>query len=386
MIGLKSHQIMTAKAYHVREIKKEVLHQLRKYKEIFEFLLRYQADNTQTYDASHSNKVRAILSISDPNVKDRQGIDSTLRCIKPQYRNRASELLDMLKQIEADVDKILEADRETLITLIQKHIYPIQGVTNKDLAKIFEKIFNYDSFSTKGHSKYNAYTLTKNLRIISCPYCNRMYTLTVICQFKKNGNVIDYVTRPELDHYFPKSKYPIFGLSFNNLIPSCSICNNLKGNKTDHTKMHHHPYFDETKLNFRLNGLKYDDDINTFNKSDEWDIELDEKGCTFTKESIEIFRLKDIYREHNFIIEDMIEKAQKYNRTFVDSVESLFSGEENEANPSGVVNVRFEREELMERIFGVLPSVEDHSNPMNKFKRAIYQSIRDAQNIKVSLL
>ncbi|TCL67476.1 hypothetical protein EV196_10232 [Mariniflexile fucanivorans] len=33
--------------------------------------------------------------------------------------------------------------------------------------------------------------------------------------------------KPELDHYYPKSLYPYFGVSFYNLIPSCQSCNGL---------------------------------------------------------------------------------------------------------------------------------------------------------------
>ncbi|WP_335391395.1 hypothetical protein [Neobacillus drentensis] len=376
---------MSAKVHHVNVIRKEVLLQLRKYKEIFDFLIKFQADNTLTFDAIKRHLVRTVISLSGPSVKNKRHIDNRLQCIELEYRSHPDEFLKIFNKIEVDVDKILEADRNTLISLIKKHNYSIPGVSKNHFKRIFEKIFNYDTFSTKGKTKYSAYNLTENLRIISCPYCNRMYTLTIICKSKKNGASTNYVTRPELDHYFPKSKYPIFGLSFNNLVPSCSICNNLKGNKTDHIKMHHHPYFDETMLDFYLDGIKYDSDNNRFNKTNEWDIVLDEKGCNFTRESIETFRLRDIYREHNFIIEDMIEKAQEYNQTFIDSVERLFSNEKDPENPLGIEDIKFEREELLERIFGVLPSEEDHCNPMNKFKRAIYQSIRKAQYIKVPI-
>ncbi|MES9796419.1 hypothetical protein ABWK47_12365 [Bacillus toyonensis] len=376
MIGLKSHHIMSAKVDHVKAIKKEVMHQLNKYKEIFTFLLEYQNDNTQTFDALKRNLVRVVISLSNPNIKYKTDIDNKLQCIRGEYRNKADKFLDILNKIEVDVDKLLEADRKTLLTLIKKHDYSKHGVSDKYLKTILEKIFNYDAFSDKSKTKYNAYTLTKKLKIISCPYCNRVYTLTIICKTKNDGGEdTNYVTRPELDHYLPKSKYPIFGLSFNNLIPSCSICNKLKGDKTDHLRLHHHPYFDETMLDFHLNGIKYDSDKNRFDINDKWEIVLDEKGCDYTKESIETFQLRDIYREHNFIIEDMIEKAQEYNQTFIDSVEDLFSEGKD----------KFEREELLERIFGVLPSEEDHCNPMNKFKRAIYQSIRKAQNINVPI-
>ncbi|MFX8327742.1 hypothetical protein ABTL71_18955, partial [Acinetobacter baumannii] len=50
----------------------------------------------------------------------------------------------------------------------------------------------------------------------TCPYCNRSY--------------IYYISRrkeikPQIDHFFPKSKYPFLAMSFYNLIPSCQTCN-----------------------------------------------------------------------------------------------------------------------------------------------------------------
>jgi 5-methylcytosine-specific restriction endonuclease McrA len=362
---------MSAKVTHVKEIKKEVIIQLKKYKEIFSFLKIYQTDKTQRFDADKRRLVRNVINLSIPKVKNKRNIDNKLQCIKSEYRKNAKKFLDILEKIENDLDMILEADRNTIIRIIQKNEYSISCVNDEYLKSILEKIFNYEAFSTKDKARYNAYTLTENLRIISCPYCNRIYTLTVICRPTKNGEDTNYVTRPELDHYFPKSKYPLFGLSFNNLLPSCSTCNHLKGDKTDHIKMHHHPYFDNTLLDFHLNGIKYDKVTKRFNNIDEWDILLDENGCNYTKESIEIFRLRDIYKEHKFIIEEMIEKAQEYNQTFINSIESLIG------------NNNFESEELLERIFGVLPSEEDYCNPLNKFKRAIYHSIRKAQNINV---
>lgn len=77
-------------------------------------------------------------------------------------------------------------------------------------------------------------------------------------------------------------------------------------------------------LDFNLNGIKYDSGNNSFNKKDEWDIILDEKGCDYTKESIKTFKLSEIYREHNFIVEEMVAKAQEYNQTFINNIENLF--------------------------------------------------------------
>ena len=51
-----------------------------------------------------------------------------------------------------------------------------------------------------------------------CPYCNRSFIYTT----PKKG------TRPQYDHYYPKSKYPYLALSMYNLIPCCPVCNNAK--------------------------------------------------------------------------------------------------------------------------------------------------------------
>jgi hypothetical protein len=32
---------------------------------------------------------------------------------------------------------------------------------------------------------------------------------------------------PEIDHFYPKDKYPFLAVSFFNLIPSCLTCNGL---------------------------------------------------------------------------------------------------------------------------------------------------------------
>lgn len=65
----------------------------------------------------------------------------------------------------------------------------------------------------------------------SCPYCN-LTTLTLSgyeeesCEFDEICNLS---RASQLDHFFVKSKYPIFCLSIYNLIPVCGTCNAQKG-------------------------------------------------------------------------------------------------------------------------------------------------------------
>lgn len=101
---------------------------------------------------------------------------------------------------------------------------------------IATQIFNYSNFKT--NRRYNVYDLAQSLNVNVCVYCNRNYTNTV-----KNK------IRPEFDHFFPKSIYPILQISFFNLIPSCNYCNSyIKGDDDLNIEEYIHPYvegFDE---------------------------------------------------------------------------------------------------------------------------------------------
>ena len=78
--------------------------------------------------------------------------------------------------------------------------------TIHELVFDIESIFNYKYFIGLEPNKnlYSAYNLAENLNRRSCTYCNRTYTTTMrSCKGKK-------LMRPQFDHWFPKSKYPLF--------------------------------------------------------------------------------------------------------------------------------------------------------------------------------
>lgn len=79
-------------------------------------------------------------------------------------------------------------------------------------------------FVTHGYEKgLKKWNFISRIKIDTCPYCNRNYIYTT----SKNKEI-----KPEIDHFYPKSKYPILGLSYFNLIPSCKSCNGF-GAKED---------------------------------------------------------------------------------------------------------------------------------------------------------
>lgn len=96
---------------------------------------------------------------------------------------------------------------------------------HRDLLDFFERKYN----AWCQRSKYfRPYDFIKQLNIIACPYCNLEYVQ--IATISRNNTNGDKCVRPALDHFYPKSKYPFFALTLNNLIPCCTTCNSsIKG-------------------------------------------------------------------------------------------------------------------------------------------------------------
>ena len=68
---------------------------------------------------------------------------------------------------------------------------------------------------------YNAYSFIEGLGVEVCPYCDDEY-IDII----DDG---DHGKRTsEVDHFFPKSKYPGLAMCFYNLVPCGQVCNGLK--------------------------------------------------------------------------------------------------------------------------------------------------------------
>lgn len=117
--------------------------------------------------------------------------------------------------------------------------------TVKDVCK---KIFDYHKFVKE---QDEAYWLLRTLKVRVCPYCNRVYTLTLPTREELKSGEEFKTTRATYDHFYSQSQYPYLSLSLFNLVPSCNICNSNKNNKS---KEIIYPYDEEFGKNavFRL--------------------------------------------------------------------------------------------------------------------------------------
>lgn len=124
-------------------------------------------------------------------------------------RDQKREWLGMLNQWWIQVDDIILASPSEMEVIVNDEAY-------KSLFEVISPtlVWYYVNLPPKF-----GYFIINELNIKTCPYCNRQFIHT----FKGMR-----VERPELDHFNPKADYPIFCLSFYNLIPACHSCNHVK--------------------------------------------------------------------------------------------------------------------------------------------------------------
>lgn len=176
-------------------------------------------------------------------------------------------------------------------------------------------LLGYESlYKTIKDSSWNASELCHRLEISICPYCNRQYITTASKVF--DDGTEKWVARPQLDHFYPKSKYPFLSCSFFNLIPSCPTCNMGKNDKESKIL---YPYLEgfrnldgSRNAQFRIESKTLEEifRLGTVNPDINYSVEL-KRICDpdeHIKGSDEVFNLTILYNEHQIELRDLIKR------------------------------------------------------------------------------
>ena len=175
---------------------------------------------------------------------------------------------------------------------------------------------------------------SKNISV--CPYCNRNHInstykilhcnncnqdLFVIDEVKKEcpnckqeiKGPTKVVNTAQLDHFFPKDSYPLFAVSFYNLIPSCYSCNHVKLNKD----LKYSPYdtsfpFDDIKFTYVPKSV---DDI---------EIKIDSYDSNF-KKGIRILGIEELYQSHIDVVNELIWKKEVYTNSYREGLSEILN-------------------------------------------------------------
>jgi bacterioferritin (cytochrome b1) len=194
---------------------------------------------------------------------------------------------------EEKIKEILTADLPKLRSLIEEFEEgrSYLRIKSNSLNRILYNVFVSNIYEIK--DKFDGLKFVEDLELQTCPYCNRAFIQSV----KRNG-----IVRPQIDHFYPKSLYPYLGLSFYNLIPSCSVCNGttVKGEQDSYKDGLVSPYevkYNDFKFGFKSTG------------AESFEVKFDKRLSI----NDTYFKLEDFYKHHSDVVHELYIKIKKEN-------------------------------------------------------------------------
>ena len=214
---------------------------------------------------------------------------------------------------------------------------------------IFKKY--HDCYDKVRDYKYNnkkiSIALTEDLNLTVCPYCNRDYI---------NGRSDDK-SGCQLDHFFCRSNYPFLAVSLYNLVPSCSVCNNIK---REHVGLVS-PFDDRFEFD---NEIKF-----SYIKSKDY-IELKRNNQSKIKKNIDTLKLEDAYQIHISEVKKILEKKETYVASNLDEIAECINKWTDKRRKCGEID----RHYLQNLIYGKEIVAKDYKTyALGKFKHDILE-------------
>jgi hypothetical protein len=292
---------------------------------------------------NHLNDVRQLIIDRIPGIL-RNGI--TLKKVKYRPTGRLKTFLQSLQNDPAQITMLVTAKPLELRAIFEALK---QGNNTFFVNGSPANLILRNLFVAHAYKNMDKLALIKRVNVDTCPYCNRNY----IYYLNEQGGI-----KPQIDHFFPTSKYPIFAVSYYNLIPSCQTCNGfgakdendpIKFDLTNPYLINHTDFkFGYTIKNISvMNPLanKYGIDVNFLHR---------------LEGHLTIFKLEKLYSQHtDHVLELILKSKVKY----VDAYRKIlqdFDGFE------------LSDEEIDRMILGNYSSLDDlHKRPFSKLYRDI---------------
>ena len=253
---------------------------------------------------------------------------------KMNFRNYPEFKNDLNSWVASNVQEL--ASEEDAFLKIMTGEYSFLENIKEFLDNFVDKEPRLAEYLKKSYDKIDSELRKKiiDLKNVSvCPYCNRNYIsstykflqcnncnqeLLVIdgtekecpgCKQEINGQT-KVVNTSQLDHFFPKDSYPLFAISFYNLIPSC---NHMKLNED----LKHSPYD---------SSLSFDDVKFTYipKSTDKIEIKIDSRNPDF-KNGIRILGIEELYQSHIDVVNELIWKKEVYSDSYRDGLSKILN-------------------------------------------------------------
>lgn len=282
--------------------------------------------------------------------------DSVKAILLPDWANPVPLQTDLLKKLLIGNPQVLESTN----IYINTQISALPKAERNDNKRI-ELIFHYDGVF-KGN-KERSYWLAKIIGRNTCTYCNRQYVFTIE-SINKAGE-INYIARPEFDHWFAKSDFPLLSISLYNLIPSCKTCNSsVKGQTTMDLTTHVHPYIKDNDpssiFSFKAvpkatNGLK-------------WGLTIERQKGSKIDNTIKDLALEEIYSMHEPLeVKDIMDFYDSYPSDYINSIIT-------QLNHDSIVGIT--RDDVYRILFGTEADSDKFlDRPFSKLKHDLLKQI-----------
>lgn len=286
-------------------------------------------------DKSLYSKIEKISKYLNDNkfIKTAEIIDTKEKIYNICLLDSKSALIDFQEKYK----KAYEEDSKGKCTTLR-------GKTQEYIKTEYETL--YENFSNRDA----AYKILKVMKVNVCPYCNRQYTFTV----KKK-------TRPEFDHFFPKSYYPLLAVSIYNLVPSCGLCN--KGKSDSPSEKFLYPYeesFEDKGIHFEIPNV-----VGNLLKQEEIVVKLEpvEIHENLIKQYNDSFKIELLYEQHSDYISELLYKNYIFNDEAIESIYRSYKELFN--SPS----------ELKHLILGNYETDKFNQRPLSKLTKDIIQQL-----------
>lgn len=255
-------------------------------------------------DPNDPNKELFIPGSVFRNVQDIQNDTSANKKLQKLAIELAKHDFALLRNIITCLpDKFEELHDKQIRSLLERLKITKNGSYRRGYRDKIQVFFAYDKFN---------YTINRNwwydiLHIPICPYCN----INPIYKYGKSQKNEDLIMM-DIEHFMPKSRFPLFSMSFYNLVPSCFNCNLRLKRLHTLPSTHIHPYLDsfhqEAKFTFDPHPFLFNKDKHMMKLGL---IPRNVSAMSKSSESIKDFRFTSAYKPYISQITNLIHSYQK---------------------------------------------------------------------------
>jgi len=252
---------------------------------------------------------RKQITYATPDRVKKTFADAQSACPTFITDGSATEAVDWMRDHLAD---ILQARPTALVSLNKR--FKSSFATEKDslAAGLARWVFDYDEWvNDKGESvSWTPGELVRRLNIRTCPYCNRQY---VFAEEDESGKI----HRPDIDHFFSQTDYPLLRMSFFNLVPACDPCNGSDGKGATEFSLEEylHPFedgFGDECVFHISSNIESADPLAWIESPESLPLDLDNRVAENAEKHIkienhkEVFNLVALYSGHRDEVADIV--------------------------------------------------------------------------------